>query len=301
VRTNYSIPAALGYLNDSLNVRYCRPGDEYGTTLVFIDTFEVAVNGSNQITDTDLEDLADEIADTAGAHFYGRGAGSKAPFMFEIRQAGAVDGGMLPVSSWFIMEEGEPTDESDAYPYEESWPYGHGQIIGCPTTPNGIDAPDLFRRDLRKEIVYGLKNGKGMYAYNRLYTICFSAMSDDCVSYEIPFLSADEFQQDLDNPDDPQNNDNFYEKPLFYNHSQYSNYHECLSPSEMNFHYDEMKELAEDQVGEGSVGERDIVQLEVGYNELFTGTSRIFHSMQVYYANIIQATSGVSQLPDVNP
>lgn len=301
MRTNYSIPAALGYLNDSLNVRYCRPGDEYGTTLVFIDTFEVAVNGSNEISDTDLENLADEIADTAGAHFYARGAGSKAPFMFEVRQAGAVDGGMLPVSSWFIMEEGDPTDESDAYPYEDSWPFGFGTIIGCPTTPTGIDAADLFRRDLRKEIVYGLKNGKGMYAYNRLYSICFSAMSDDCVSFEIPFLPADEFQQDLDNPNDPQNNDNFYERLLFYNHDFYSNFHECLSASEMNFHFEEMMELAEDQVGEGGVGEREIIQVEVGYNALYPSTTYIFHSMQVNYANIIEAISGVNQLPDPNP
>lgn len=295
--TYYSIGDALEYLNDSLNIWYCRPGDEYDETLVFIDTFEVDINGSNEISESDLEALAVEIAETAGDHFYPRGATNKAPFMFEVRQAGIPGGGVVPVVSWFIMEEDDPTSESDEYPYEDPWPYGYGASIGCPTTPNGIDAPDLFRRDLRDALTYGWKNGKGGYAYNRLYTICFEGEGNECNVFEIPFLEADEYLLNLDNPNDPTDDDNFYESPLFFNTTGDPDYHVCLSVNEMNFHFEEMEELAEAELSNENVDGRQIVQVEVGFLQMISGTTQIFHSMQVYYANIITAVGPGIALP----
>ncbi len=299
-RTTFSTAAALDYLNDSLNIWYCRPGDEYDSTLVFIDTFEISVDGSNQISKEDLEDLAQEIADTAGVRYYSRSTSNKAPFMFEVRQAGNISGGKLPVQSWFIMEENDPTDESDAHPYSDSWPYGEGAYLGCPTV-TGVDAPDLFRRDLRKAITYGGKHGKGNFAYNRLYIICFAVLDNSCYGAEMPGLSSDETidGQDLINPDDVTPYDNLLDYLVFYNYDGYDNYHVCLTASEMNSYYDFMIDLAEDQLGGSGVGSRVIVQIECGYEGLYPAYhSYIFHNYQVLYANIITAANPPLSLPE---
>jgi hypothetical protein len=301
--TDFTVAEALDYLNDSLNIWYCRPGDEYGVTLVFIDTFEVELNGSNKIDKADLEDLALEIATTAGEHFYDRGATDKAPFMFEVRQAGPISlSGTVPIQSWFIMEEDEPTDETDSYPYSDPWPFGYGSTsTACGNPPTGDDAADLYRRDLREALTYGMKFGKGGYSYNRLYNICFS-FSSDCGAEELPFVPADEHICCFDNPNDVTEDDNLYDRLLWLNYEGFSNYHSCLSTAEMDFYYEEMSDLAEDQLGSEGVGEdRVIVQLEVGYWTLTGEDWTIGHSMQVFYANIIEAIGTAVPLPHINP
>jgi hypothetical protein len=303
--TDYTVAEALDYLNDSLNIWYCRPGDEYGSTVVLIDTFEVDVNGSNEIEEADLEDLALEIATAAGDFFYARGATSKAPFMFDISQAGFISAGSVPMEMVFYMEEGEASDESDEYPYDGTWPYGNGESIGCPSTPSGVDAADLFRRDLRRSITYGGKNGNGGYAYNRPYSICFNVGGDNCFSYEIPdnIPFPDELvdEEDLDNQNDVTNGDNFYDYLIFFNTSWLSNFHVCLDDEEMNFYFESMEEVAEDELGSGNVGSRYIVQVEVVYNEIFSTETTVFQSYLVTYANIITAIGTETPLPYINP
>jgi hypothetical protein len=62
-----------------------------------------------------------------------------------------------------------------------------------------------------------------------------------------------------------------------------------------------MEEVAEDELGSGNVGSRYIVQVEVGYNEIFSTETTVFQSYLVTYANIITAIGTETPLPYINP
>lgn len=277
--TTYTISEAIEYLNDGLNMIYCRPGkDDYNQSLSFTDTNNISVT-NNKITEANLVELMDSLAYWAGDHYYGDTTTTKTTFAFISRTASSVYNNSIDISTCFIMEKGSEFSSIETYPYGKSWPYGFTNNHTCNNEQGGKDAPDFFRRDLRRALLYRPFVYEN-YFFTDPYVICFSSHSDDCDSYEIPWYWADEFQQELDNGSDDTSGDNYYESPLFYNYGRNPNFHACLDTSEMNFHYLGMKELVEDNKPSGKV----IGNIEVGYNKtLSVPYFTRLNSMMVFY------------------
>jgi hypothetical protein len=86
---------------------------------------------------------------------------------------------------------------------------------------------------------------------------------------------------ELLNPNDPTPNDNWYDYLLFHNTEWYSNYHLCLTQSEINFHYQEMAALSVDHCPQGKVAGKH----EVGSQLLIGSQSKAtwFALMRVDY------------------
>jgi hypothetical protein len=285
--TDYSIAESLDYLNDGLNLLYCRPGDTFGETLIFIDTFNIQLNASNRVDEDDLEAMARTMANFAGTNYYDEQRSNKAPLMFEVRQGGNLTGFTLPLAVAFIMEAGSPSTESDDYPYIYSWPFGFGQYLTC-EIPVETESVDLFRCDLREAAKYkGSKHE--VYYYVNLYTICYNPHYTNCLDYDIPFLWADEFHDELEllNLNDPNPGDNQFEMLLFYREQEDPNYSACLLPVQMNFYYDEMLDIAVNPQPSSPASSKVISNIEVGYNEWIGMYGRYIHGMQVYYSDKI--------------
>lgn len=278
--TKYTISEALDTLNDGMNFLYCRPGGLYGETVLSIDTFTVSLT-SGEIDQTDLVDLMDDIAEFAGDVFHADGRASKAPLMFEIL---AISASISDVDFEvrFFYEAGAPVSVTDSPPYTESWLYGGSFSNSC-NTQTGIDAVDLFRRDLRTALIeHDEENG---YYFVDPYYVCYYTMW--CGGQEVPpeffLVQMDEIYDltDLLNVDDITIEDNDLDYYLFTNYSGFPNYDECLVPKEMNFHYEQMYDFISDLLPSPQ-GNYVIGGIEVGYDLLFAGLESVIgHNMIV--------------------
>lgn len=223
--------------------------------------------------------------------------------MFDINLVSA-GSSLVAFEAIFLHQAGEKLPTTDAYPYSDSWVYGQwGSDASnlCSQEGANADAVDLFRRDLRENVVY--RNKFESYYLKDPYTVCFTAHYNDCFSEEIPILNyfpldASYDGDEMDNPNDPTEDDNLYDRLLFYNYSGNQGYHTCLSSNEMNFHYEFMEDFAEDLIP-NPPGNDVIAQVEVGYSLLASGTSTIFHEMVVARATKTEITD--SQFEDAIP
>lgn len=201
------------------------------------------------------------------------------------------------------MDVDDLPESDDVYPYDDSWIFGqfYNDVTDvCNTQGVNLDAPDLFRRDLRENVTFRDKNES--YYFKDYHIVCFSSASDDCDGFEIPDgLTADEHIQGnaLLNPNDVTPGDNFLDYLLFSNYEGIANFHECLSDTEMNFHYESMEELAIAELP-SPIGNNVIGQIEVGYNLSLGFYSRYSHNMLVMIAHKLPVSEGYEQA-DVLP
>jgi len=172
--TRYSVGDALEYLNDGLNFLYCRPNDYFLETMVFLDTFAIPVS-SGQIDEGDLMDLMDNIAVFAGDHYYADAREEKEPLMFDVNQISGPSPSYVYFQAIFFYEADVPLDLDDTYPYENAFIYGQYSVDVtnlCNDLDVNLDAADLFRHDLRENVVYRYKNLH--YYFKDPYYVCFN-------------------------------------------------------------------------------------------------------------------------------
>ncbi len=279
----YTVGQSLDFLNDGMNLLYCRPEFFHQETLVFYDTLNIPIS-AGEIEEDDLVYAMDSIASFAGGKYYSEASTNKEPIMINSRQIFSSSPYFITIEAEFIMEVNDVLETEDEYPYEDSWIYGQwAEDVSeeCSIEGANNDAVDLLRRDLRNDIVFR----DGDYYFTNPTVICLDAGTHDCISAEIPvFHHIDEsiglFY--LDNTNDMYGN-NLYDALLFTNWDGYENFHECLSDDEMNFYYDSMKDLA---LGElpYPAGYIDIMQIEVGYFATALFNEHIWHSMLVIIA-----------------
>ncbi|HEY3385789.1 MAG TPA: hypothetical protein VGK46_04725 [Saprospiraceae bacterium] len=283
--SDYSSSEAVDFLNEGLNLMYCRPDTSYAESLFYLDTITMSYNGSGRIDEADLESALGDIAEFAGSKYHAEVRSDKIPVMFNVRQ---ISGSILncEIEATFVMEAGANSLQSDLYPYEFEWIYGQWEqdVSGeCNEEEVNADAADLFRRDLRRALLFRKKTERPYYFKNP-FTVCFSPSSNSCVAEEIPldFFPADTIVEGVEllNDDDPMSYDNFNDFLLFHNYSGSPDYHDCISVDEMNFHYDSMYVLIQGVLPNPS-GYNVITQIEIGYEWLAASEFTIFHSMVV--------------------
>ncbi len=183
-----NISDGFALINDALNLNYCRPKDEYESTISFKDSFNIAVGPSNNISQSNLIALFNQIAQKAGEHFYGVQDPTKATFMFDVRQADNISNNNMPIYVYFMMTKGSCNSPVN-YPYGANEGWGYGNNTGrCDYTDPGFDAADIFRCDLRKNLCY--KNKQAAYYYTDRYSVCFGMFNDFCQSFDINYLTS---------------------------------------------------------------------------------------------------------------
>jgi len=286
---NLSVSESLDFLKNGMNYLYCRPNDFFLESIVYLDTFAIAVS-SGQIDEQDLVDLMDEIADFAGGYYYADTRTTKEPIMFDMNQVGSLSPSYVNIEVAFMMEAGDPIISDDSYPYEESWLYARWfgeDNPECNEEETMKTAPHLLERDLRKILVY--RNQTTPFYLINPVAICFDPFGAECVSHHnLPPVGAPITQwygyAELDNPNDA-TRDNILDYLLFLNTFYYENFDECLEPEEMNFYYESMKDLILDLLP-SPAGNNVIGQIEVGWDRLiFQGiVQTIWHPMLVMTA-----------------
>ena len=287
----YTTSEALDQINDALNLNYCRPKNDYSTTAVFKDSFNIAYSPVNGISETDLLSLCNQAAIAAGDHYYAISDSTKAPFTFEVVQADNPANNNIPLYVYFTMTKGA-CSSSVTYPYASTearkfgWNYGT-----CTDVGDGFDAADIFRCDLRKNKAY--KNTHASYYFTDRYSVCFG--QEYCHSYEIPFIEPDLTEGPLSNPNDSQSGDNAFDYLLFSSNQNLNNFHLCLNSEELNFYYLSSANLIDTYKPSGKV----VGNVEYGYNWTSSEFATYFQTMRVDYnkVNIITGTSNQTQMP----
>lgn len=300
--TYYNTADAIALLNDALNLNYCRPSTDYATMKVHKDTNNLVLTASNTISETNLMALYNNMAMTAGSHFYANANSSKETFAFDVQQANNLNGNTLPLYVYFFLTEGTcPAPSSYPYGVDDDWKWD-GDFGKCDNTQLGFDAADILRCDLRKHKLYR-DIRYGAYYFTNRYSICFAPKDDGCFSTEIDYLKPDQsvIEGDLLNPNDAYPHDNLYDYLIFRVASNNSNYpHSCLSDAEMSFYYEKMSDLCSFYQPNNKV----IGNIEVGYNIIGITNSYYFHTMRVDYWKRNQITgdpNGKSSLPCLDP
>lgn len=189
------------------------------------------------------------------------------------------------------MEVNLPPTGGDNYPYSYDWIYGqYGSDVSnvCNSENVNLDAADLFRRDLRSQLVN--RDPHGHYYFKNPYAVCFSGLPNSCGAVEVEFsLPPSEYYYDTDliNEEDVTPGDNLYDYLIFYNYGGFSNFHTCISDDEMNFYYVKMYDMATG-ILPYPVGNNVLFQIEVGYDFISGGSSHVFHSMIVSRATKVE-------------
>ncbi len=290
-RTNrYTVSQALDYLNDGMNFLYCRPNDYFLESVAFKDTFPIPIS-SSQISEDDLIDLMDDIAYFAGDHYYADGRTAKEPLIFNMNQVGSPSPSYVDIEVFFEMEAGSPVSTTEEYPYENSWLYARWsgeENPECNEDQGSVTAPALFKRDLRKNIIYRNQEDP-FYLINPIAT-CFDPFNFECTSlHGLPPVGVPITQfygsVALRTPDDIL--DNLFDFYIFKNSDNLDNFDRCLDVDEMNFYYESMYDLALGLLP-SPAGNNVIAQIEVGWDR-FTifNTTTIWHSMVVLQATKI--------------
>lgn len=81
-RTTYSPGDILDYVEGGMNLQYTDPRPTWASYDVVTDTFTIPLS-SGYASQQDLEDLFDEVVDSASAHFYGIAETDKFPFLYD--------------------------------------------------------------------------------------------------------------------------------------------------------------------------------------------------------------------------
>lgn len=298
--TYYNTADAIALLNDALNLNYCRPSTDYATMKVHKDTNNLVLTASNTISETNLMALYNNMAMTAGSHFYANANSSKETFAFDVQQANNLNGNTLPLYVYFFLTEGTCPAPS-SYPYGADddwwWAYDFGK---CSNHLIEFDATDLLRCDLRKNKIYKPIKGS-LYYYSNKYSICFSPKPNSCAAFKINPIESNLYVSDGDliNQNDITPHDNIKDYQLYRVQSNNQNYpHSCISDSEMNFYYEQMAGLCTSYKPINKI----VGNIEVGYDALTLTNDYFFHSMRVDYwqINYIIGTTKVS-LPCLEP
>lgn len=300
--TRYTISEATDLMNDGLNFLYCRPDEFYDESKVSIDTFAVAVDGSNLILDSDLESLMEDIAEFAGSFYHADLRSDKQPFLFEVNPLAGSTPGYKYYQAVFSYHAASGNSAMDEYVYTDSWIYGQfGADVSsqCSDEEYNADAADLLRRDLRKNNVY--RNKSQAYYFKNPYVICYEILGQYCFLVEIPFyFPIDETIDELENVNDVTPNDNYCDYLLFYNTSSNPNFHDCLTSDEMNYHYEKMDSLIDVRTPSPITGQF-LSQIEVGYDLLLGSSSTYFHGMIQVNAERQVITDSQFEEPEILP
>jgi hypothetical protein len=288
--TRYSIQDVLDLLNDGMNHLYCRPTEFRNKTVSFTDVFSVPKT-SGEVSEGDLVNLMDDIALFAGDNYYDDGGSNKQPLMFNMTESSGPSPSYFYIEATFIMEVDLPPTGGDNYPYSTDWKFGQfgGDVTNLCNSENvNLDAVDLFRRDLRAQLTH--RESHEHYYFKNPYAVCFTGLPNSCGAVEIEFsIPPSEYYSDTDllNGSDGTPGDNLYDYLIFYNYSGNSNFHTCISDDEMNFYYVKMHDMATG-ILPYPLGNNVLVQIEVGYDLLTSGSSTIFHSMIVTRATKVE-------------
>lgn len=99
------------------------------------------------------------------------------------------------------------------------------------------------------------------------------------------------------NPNDSIPNDNYYDYIFYYNYNNYPNYHECLSPNEMNWYYYSIYYFIKNEVGGTNLDLRNIISFLV--NEHSNKSLSAEHRIYLYYGEYhISCDENPIPLPD---
>jgi len=296
--TTYTLSEALELLNHSLNLTYCRPDENHYRYISIVDSVFIPVDGSSLVGEEDLADLFNSIALMAGDFYFAQSDTFKQPFNFEIRAYDNLQTEGLPVEVSFTIGAGQ-CGSLNAYPYQttdqwEIYPEGGN----CCTSQTSSDALDHWRCDLNANLNYRNKLNPYYYFTDR-YSICFDPHTSGCEASELGmFVAPDEYYYDSQMlyPNDPTEEDNYYDYLLFYNTTNYANYHTCLSQDEMNFYYQKQAALSNYYKPSG----KEQGKHNIGFNLWASGSnSTVFSLLRVDYYSIneVENESDAETLP----
>lgn len=289
---------AMYYLNHGLNYAYCRPNENYARQSMVSDTFLIPLDTSTMVKEVDLLAIFEQIAEMAGNFYHAVSDTTKQPFHFEIWPYDNLQAEGIPIIAVFTMGLGS-CSALNSYPYASTDEWYIGPEAGnCYFQTQTHDAMDHWRCDLNANLNYRDKHLA--YYFTDRYSVCFDPDGrTECQGYEIEFLAPHLVVGEIEllNPNDPTPNDNWYDYLLFFNTEWYSNYHLCLTQSEMNFHYQEMAALSVDHCPQGKVAGKH----EVGCQLLIDDKSTWFALMRVDYFTRNVITAEGDWIPETLP
>jgi|GEM_PF-1801197 len=267
----FNLEEASSILNLSLNMEYCRPGEEYEDRLFFKDSINVSATLSP--IQSQIGSWHSQIANHYGSIFHGLSNTIKEPIVFHT----FLDtiGSNIWLKNFFIIGVGSESASNIAYPYgpDDEWiiSFDRGK---CDGTAQGEDAVDQWRRDLNfnEATKWPNKTPHHFLVFRKNIHISWFLT---WLAYEFPteFVRPDVGIHDLDIID-PVTGKSY----TWFGDTNPG----CVNQAEMNHHYDKMLEIFSNYVEEDEV----FIQFNQGYD--FTGQTTS-HAAQAYIGEIFAA------------
>lgn len=269
----YSLADGKGLLEESLNLSYCIPDTGYLKYDYFADTVFIPVTTTNDLfgtykwlSETTLEAAFDEISDRAGAYFESLVGSDIEPVQFGLKLSDygvPFSGDTIEIHYYLISGIGlENSILTVEYGDEDYWWYD-ATSGKCPPESGGqgLGAASIFTRDLRRELYPRRSQYQDFYFKDPIH-YCFH-VHNSCFALDIPEFNFNEYVVDED------------QQLLFFSPNG------CLSPEQMNFHFNAMKD---DLILASQPQNKAISGIFVGHD--FVGNTKV-HSMAVTYSTIV--------------
>ncbi len=271
----FNLEEASSVLNLSLNMQYCRPGEEYEDRLFFKDSINVSATLSpNQ---SQIDNWHTQIANYYGSIFHGLSNTLKEPIVFHT----FLDtiGSNIWLKNFFIVGVGSESVSNIAYPYgpDDEWiiSFDRGK---CDGTAQGEDAVDQWRRDLNfnEATKWPNKTPHHFLVFRRNIHMSYFRT-----------WTMEEFPNEFPLPDVSLEDSDVYDPVTGKYHTWWgSTYPGCVNQAEMNHHYDKMLDVFSTYLENDEV----FIQFNQGYAFTTSGPqSTTSHGAQAYIGEIFAA------------